>query len=390
MKRLFVCISAVLLLALWLGCGPKPEVRTQQGEMDTPEHHVTMAERAIKDSDDWKTAHKQYDLALGLDSNHIPAVIGNAVFYAHEGQFEKAEQLRQQAYDKIGGGKKEVDLAYYTGAVEYYSFVKGDGWLKNSEKAFELGAKIDANNEKLNLAMGKAYMRGYEWSKAEAQFSKVVGMNGSYRENADLLWKKVQKIVRARPGSVAGKKIALVEEITRADVAALFVEEMHLPELWAKRGIKTWETPGYQTPDQMAKDKAKAQGPMASDIADHPLSMDIEACLKLGIRGLEVFPDGEFKPNKPISRAEYAVMLEDIIIKVMNEPGNLASKYVGEQESKFHDMSTSHWAYNAAVVVSLRQVMPGDQEQNFKPDKKVEGADALLIIRQLMDYLTIG
>jgi len=39
-----------------------------------------------------------------------------------------------------------------------------------------------------------------------------------------------------------GKQIALVEHITRADVAALFVEELKLEEVYQKLNVKTFDT----------------------------------------------------------------------------------------------------------------------------------------------------
>jgi len=387
MKRLITCMLAIAVTAVFIGCPPKEDIRKQQGVMDTPAHHVEMAERAVM-AKDWVGAHKEYRLAIGLDPNYVPALIGNAAYFAYKNEDEKAEEYRERAWKSAKGDDKKL-LDYYVGVIRYYKFKKGKDWLENAEDAFERAKKLDPENEKLHFLMGEAYLTAYKFEKAEDMFRAVVKMNGSLRHNADVLWKKTQDIVRARPGSVAAKKIALVEKITKADVAALFVEEMHLPELWRKRGIKKWEKPKFMTPDQAARAKKKDKSLLATDIENHPLRRDIEAVIKLGIRGLEVGPDGKFYPNKPVTKAEYAVMLEDVLVKVLNEPG-ISSKYAGESESKFHDMRTSHWAYNAAVVITSRGMMPPDMEGNFKPMKAVSGSDALLVIRQMMDYLRIG
>jgi len=387
MKRILLCLISLAMVAAFLGC-PKPQTRQTQGEMDTPEHHVTMADRMIREREDWKGAHAEYQLALTLKPDFSPALIGEAVYYAHEKNAQKAEEFRDAAWKNAKGDPKK-EMGYYIGVIQINTYLKGDKWLERAEEAFKKASEIDANNEKLSFFMAKAYLADLDFDKSESLLKKVVGMNGNFREDADQLWSKVQKIVRARPGSFAAKKIALVDKITKADVAALFVEEMHLPELWRKRGIKKWEPPAFQTPDEAARAAAQQAGPNVTDIAGHPLQSDIQEVLKLGIRGLEVDPSGKFYPNKPVTRAEYAVMLEDILIKVLNEPG-LASKYAGESDSKFHDMRTDHWSYNAAVVVTSRGMLPPDMEGNFKPMDPVSGADALLVIRQMMDYLKIG
>lgn len=384
MKRAVVFLAMLAMVIILTACS-KPEVRKPSGEMDTARHHVEMGDRfAFKG--DWESAHKEYQLALQLDPKYVPALVGEMVYFAQAGKQEEADAMREKAETNA---KKDPDkFEYELGLIRYYAYLGGKNWIENSEKAFKKALELNSNDERLYFYMAWAYKKALMFSEAEKYYQKVIEMNGSLRGAADEEWKLCQKIVRARPGTPNGKKIALVTEITRADVAALFVEEMHLPELWQKRGIKKWETPQFMTPDQAAR--SGQQGPiMPTDIANHPLRSDIEAVIQLGIRGLEVAPDGKFYPDKKITRAEYAVMLEDILIKVLNEP-QLATLYAGEAQSKFHDMRTEHWAYNAAVVVTSRQIMPADLEGNFHPMAPVAGVDALLVIRQMMDYLKIG
>ena len=383
MKRAVAILSVLVMVVVFSGCPRKP-ARQAQGVMDTPQHHVEMADRYIHKGD-WDAAHKEYQLAIGLDSKYVPALAGEALYFAHAKNPEEAEKYRKLAWDYAK--KPDQKLEYYIGMIRYHAFMGEKNWIKHSEDAFARAKEIKAGDERIYYYMGWAYKEALQFSDAEAMYKKVIELNGKLREDANNEWELVQKIVRAKPGTPAGLKIALVKEITKADVAALFVQEMHLPELWQKRGIKKWETPSFQTPGEA---RMAQQGPvMPSDIADHPLRSDIEAVLGLGIRGLEVMPDGKFYPNNKITRAEYALMLEDILIKVLNEPG-LATRYVADPNSQFHDMRTDNFAYNAAVVVSNRQIMPADMEGNFKPLDPVAGVDALLVIRKMQDYLKIS
>lgn len=383
MKRALTVLAVLLIAVAFTGC-PKPKTRAAQGEMDTPQHHVEMGDRAMHDGN-WEAAQREYQLAIGLDPKFVPALVGEALCLAHADQKDEAEKMKNRAWDAADNDQKKYE--FYLGMIRYNAYIGGKEWIKDSEEAFKKAQKIKADDERLYYNMGWAYKEAMMYSLAEPLYKKVIEMNGKLREDADKDWQLLQKIVRARPGSPAGARIALVKRITKADVAALFVQEMHLPELWKKRGIKKWEAPAFQTPGQAGR---AAEGPvMPTDIANHALRADIEACLLLGIRGLETAPDGKFYPNKEITRAEYAVMLEDILIKVLNEPA-LATRYTGEANSQFHDMRTDHWAYNAACVVMSRQIMPADMEGNFHPMDPVAGVDALLVIRQMMDYLKIG
>jgi tetratricopeptide (TPR) repeat protein len=385
MKRAITIMALLLITLAVIGC---PKAPPPSNPMDTAQHHTEMGDRAVLEGK-WTEALEEYTLALKRDPKYIPALMGQAICLAQAGKKDEAGKVADEAFSVANSDAKRYE--YHVRAIVFFAYMGGNDWIKKSEKSYKQAKELDEprakNDEKLNYNMGWAYFRAQMFSEAEPFYRKTIEINGSLRVFADKDWLLLQKIVRARPGTPNGARIALVQKITRADVAALFIEEMHLPELWQKRSIKKWEAPQFQTPQQAA---AGAKGPiMPTDIATHPLKNDIEQVILLGIRGLETAPDGKFYPDKEITRAEYAVMLEDILIKVVNEPG-LATRYVGEANSHFHDMTTSNWAYNASVVVSERQIMTADLEGNFKPMDPVAGVDALLVIRQMMDYLKIG
>lgn len=100
---------------------------------------------------------------------------------------------------------------------------------------------------------------------------------------------------------------------------------------------------------------------------------------------MEVGSDGNFAPDKLVTRAEYALLLQNILMTVMQEP-ELATKYIGE-ESRFKDMNSSTASYNAAALCTDRGVMSAFVDGTFHPMDTVSGADALLIIRQLQNHL---
>ena len=110
----------------------------------------------------------------------------------------------------------------------------------------------------------------------------------------------------------------------------------------------------------------------------------------MGVRGLEVFPDGAFHPNDLIDRASYAMMIEDILMKVSGD-STLATKFIGETASSFPDLRTDLPYYNAVRVVTSRGIMePKDLASGeFGPLGPVGGADSLLIIRKFSDILKI-
>ncbi len=170
-----------------------------------------------------------------------------------------------------------------------------DGWLKAAKETFDRALRIDPTAAAVHYYMGECYLAAFDLEAAGRMFSRVLDLNRGYVGQADDRWKLVQKIQRAMPATATGKKIALVERITRADAAALFMEELKIDDLYARRMPKTFDA-GVQG---SGSGNGSAAGPVsAADIAGHPLRADIEGIIRIGIRGLDVYPDGSLPARR--------------------------------------------------------------------------------------------
>ena len=213
---------------------------------------------------------------------------------------------------------------------------------------------------------------------AESYFRRVVEMKGDYSGKADAQWKRSQKIVRAMPGTEAGKKIALQEKINRADLSVIFAEELKISELMEKLPAQSG---GFQTPGQM---NTSSRSRTPSDASSHWASSWINEVIQYGI--LEVGPDGRFYPDETITRAEYAMAVQRLLV-VATRDNSLEVRYFGESPSRFSDVPSSHPAYNAMALCSERGIMQSDvMTGKFNPTGNIDGADALLIIRTLLKF----
>jgi hypothetical protein len=229
--------------------------------------------------------------------------------------------------------------------------------------------------------------------------------------DADAQLKFLQKVQLAMPATEAGKKIAFVERITRADAAAIFIEELKIKDLYKKPEPKVLDTPLKETEKvsaevkdvektsketkEMEKIPIEAPPPVpiklwAKDITDHPLKTDIEGILETGVRGLENDPKGNFNPGEVLCRGEYALMLEDVLIKLTGEK-DLAARYVNSK-SLFPDVPSDMPYFNAIISVTSRGIMEAKNTKTgeFAPLKPVTGVDALLIIRKLKKELKLN
>ena len=90
------------------------------------------------------------------------------------------------------------------------------------------------------------------------------------------------------------------------------------------------------------------------------------------------YPDGTFKPNKSITRAEFAV---------------IASKYIKNPKAAdetFSDVPMNHWAKDAIAKVKAEGWISGYPDGTFKPDAPITRAEAVSIVNRMFDRAADG
>ena len=160
----------------------------------------------------------------------------------------------------------------------------------------------------------------------------------------------------------------------------LFAEELKISELVARM---PQQNTGFQTPGQASASGSAAANP--SDSKGHWAETWINEMTKLGV--LQVSPDRKFYPDEEITRAEYAMAVQSLLVLATKDAG-LETRYFGENPSRFGDVPSSHFAYNAMALCAERSIMQVDMiTGRFNPSGTVTGADALLIIRGIQSSL---
>lgn len=381
---LLIFLASALLL---VSCAPKERVATSQ--LDTPAHHTYTGLRLI-DQEKYADAEREFELAIQLDAKYSRAYTGMALVKIYTANLDAAS-------DNLNTGWKyartdEEKLFVYVSKIRYYTICQPPDCtnsksvkkrLKLAKEQFDEAVKLDPKYSPTYYFMGLAYKAGLDFDSAGQMFTKVIELKADYVDEADVQWKFLQKVQRAMPGTATGKQIALVERLTRADAAALFMEELKIDVLYKKRTPKTFDT-SFKNPEKAATKTAKIT---ANDIADEPLKIDIEGILGIGLRGLENYPDNNFHPGELVTRAAYAMMLEDILIKVSGD-NSLATKFIGSV-SPFPDLRADLPYFNAIMVVTSRGIMEAKDMTSgeFAPLSPVAGVDALLIIRKIKEEL---
>ena len=378
--RKILSVMSVVCLLFLLACGPKAVA--PKAELDTPEHHVANGNKLLK-ADEIDKAFKEFNRAKMLDPEYSPAYVGLGLVYGLKGDFKKSFNSMDKAEDYAKGKGQEVGANI--GYMRLYIMGKekvDKKWLNEVENYYEDATKLAPDCSEAYFYMGIAYKMSYNFQKAAKKFTKVLELDKGFVEEADKEYAIIQKIERAMPGTSVGKKIALLEKITRADVAALFIEELRVDELYANRTPKKFDT-SFKSPEKEFKTGEYIKIPAATDIADHVLKADIDAVMEIGIKGLQPYPDHTFKPYEMINRAEFAMMIEDIMIKITGVE-ELATRFIGSV-SPFPDLRNDLPYFNAVILCTTRGIMVAKDLKSGEFDAvgNVSGAEALLSLRVL-------
>jgi len=394
--RLTAVISMAALVAFMAGCA---KTRKAGGYMDTPETHYKQGMKYF-DQDKIDQAEQEFKLALSLDAKFAPGYAGCALTSAKKAQQATDEKTSEKLFKEA---HKNADKAKDLGPKISEPFIakamvitmENEGkkpareWIKQVESEYERAIKNDPQNAEAYYRRGYCYKKAYLFSEAKADFSKVLDLDKGFTNEADREFKLVNDIERAAPGTDVGKRIALVEKMSRADMAALFISEMKLDKLVTKKRPKKYDT-GFAAPADSRAMNVDSTVKMAeiTDMNGHWAKNFVMDIVNLGIRGLEPYPDHTFHPEQLVNRGEYAIMVEDAIIAITGDE-TIATKYVGDAQSRFPDVNPSHPAYNAICTSADRGIMQAEINGEFGMDKSVSGPDALLVIRRLKNFLKL-
>lgn len=188
--------------------------------------------------------------------------------------------------------------------------------------------------------------------------------------------------------AVISDRAEVARELSRADLAAILVTDLKITEYAAARQPVRYQ--GRFRPPAVGSSASgetagrPEPGPPA-DLAGEPRREEILAVLKLGLRGLELFPDGLFHPREPVSRANFALAMEDLLSRIKGEP-LLPRAFVGNV-SPFPDVAGDHYAFNAIMVSTTRNILSADLDGAFRPEQGVSGTEALAAVWRLRDEI---
>ncbi|MBI3003416.1 MAG: hypothetical protein HYY54_07360 [candidate division NC10 bacterium] len=347
---------AALLLA---GCVAAP---LPVALVDNPEYSVATGMRLL-DRGQYGPALAEFERARALNEKHVPAYLGIALAKAHLGD-------AGGALAALGEARQRNGVPVHAAAIEVLTLLRPPNWLEQAEREFEAGRSKSARDPELLLAMGRAYKAAFAFDRAAALLRQALALDRGEQEEAVEEIRALEMIQRAAPVSETAKRVALKGQVTRGELAALLVEEV-----------------GWLTLPEVARrppEPAMAY-PFAADLEDSPYRGAVEGFLTRPLRGLRLFPDQTFAPDQPVFREEFAVILEDLLLRVKGD--DLRAAALAGNASPFPDLPAHHFAFSAALLLTRGGILERRPDGSFGSRESVAGPEALVALRRLREVL---
>ena len=359
--------ALILLMAPLLAVACASPLKSQ-GVGDTAAHHYTVGMKFLETGEAAR-AQEEFERARGLDPDYAPAYEGLGLV-----ALARKDNAAAEAFFKRSKSKDGKYVPAYLGLARTYMAMNE---LNRARDEAESAITIEPKNARAHLVLGQVWLKGYEFTKAEASFSRALELAPTSAE-ARREWDRSVKIRQAAPGTLVGKRIALADPVTRGELAALLATELGIETHLRKRRPELFD-PSFRPPGAAPA----AAGPVTpTDIGGHWARNAVELVMRLNL--MEAYPDGQFRPDEPVTRVGLATTLEQVLSVIANDPG-LKTRHLGQQ-SPFPDVRSDHFAFNAALVVTTRGLMESERPSGaFRLANPVSGPEALLSMRKLAE-----
>ena len=376
--RLLMVVSSCALL---ISCASISKLPFSQ--LGTPVHHVFTGIKLL-DQNKVADAGREFEIALKISPDYAEAYAGLGLVSAFKGDFKVGLDLlmRSEKFIKTDEEKAFIAIAAIRfntlrhiaceRASEKWCAADENNWLENSIEAFNTAVQKEKRPSAYYF-MAAAYLQAFEMEKAAKMFQTVIDLEGHYLEEAESYLELIDKIQEAKPETAIGQRIACAQEVNRAEVAALFGDELGIKSLIRQKASGDCEK--------------TTKIPVPADISSYRLRSYIEDIRNVGIKGLQVYPDGSFRPGDLVNRADYAVMIEDLVVKIS---GKKAAQFKGRR-SPFYDVPSDQAFFDAVMFVTSRGFMEpvGRLSGSFSPFQHLSGIDAVFAIRKIKEYLHV-
>lgn len=115
------------------------------------------------------------------------------------------------------------------------------------------------------------------------------------------------------------------------------------------------------------------------DISSHWARADISYLSRMGI--VKGFDDYAFRPNQPITRAQFASLL----IRSLNKKGTYPTR---SASNPFTDLKRTHWSYDSMLKAYKSGILQGYPNDRIKPDQYITRAEMAVMVSRARNLYT--
>lgn len=128
----------------------------------------------------------------------------------------------------------------------------------------------------------------------------------------------------------------------------------------------------YRIKNKQYDEPFSVQGDVFPDVDLNRWSVaDIEYMAKYNV--IEGYPDGEFKPSRNLSRAEFAALIR-----------RFAGLEQSDAENIFPDLTDNHWAYEDIMALYGAGMLSGYEDGTIRPENEITRAEVMKVVNLLL------
>lgn len=85
------------------------------------------------------------------------------------------------------------------------------------------------------------------------------------------------------------------------------------------------------------------------------------------------YPDGEFKPENNLTRAEFAALIR-----------RFANLGKSDKANPFPDLDASHWAYEDILALQASGLMQGYEDGTYRAENQITRAEVMTVVNKIL------
>lgn len=350
--------------------------------VDTPrDHYITGLDKLEKD--DMAGAEAEFLRAATLQTRSPYGYTGMAYLEIKRKNYKNALKMADKAI--------ELDKTFAEAiAAKGYAICmlkKDEDWKTEALSLFKKAAKYEPENQRVQFVAGECCLGIQEYEVSLEYFKKAAALKGYFDAKAKSRVGVVEKLVPNKPKSKKGSRIAIREKIDRSDLCVLLIYELNLKVLIGEMRPdifdRIYKKDSKDSKDSLENDK---QFKIPPDISGSGEKWIICEIIPLFLDDLKIFPNGYFYPDKIVTKAQFAHVMQSIIVMLKNDQ-SFATRYIGS-DSPFRDVNSDYYSYNSILLATGEELMPWDKVSgNFYPEKSVSGMEAIEFLGKLSIFL---